>query len=157
MDQPSLKKPKFVKSHVDEKVELIVTITDYTANGFLYVPDRPIQGIERIELVQTFVAGVPNTLGVPTYDFYDLTISDFSFNSVMNSGATNRLRLYNVGERTRTDLNSRTVLHSRNDMGTTLSNTLIRAFRPDGTPCAAGDFDTLSIDLRITFVEGSRL
>lgn len=140
-----------------EVYELSMVNDKGDGGDFLFKPGRPIRGVAQIEVVQTFVTGVPLTSGVPDHDWFDVSVAGFAFNSLTNTPAQNALRLYNTGERTRTEQANRVVMRSRNTMGDTITDMRMNVFRPDGSRAQAGDFGRIVFDLRITTVAGSRL
>lgn len=134
--------------------ELNVSIQGY-AGSFIPISVQTLVGVEEIQVVQVFIAGVRLTGTAPTYPWYDLIMTGIPNNRLNGqSGAT--LRIHNSGERTLTTHQDRVIFRSRHPEGVIIQPIEIQIRRPDGTLAATGDLTDFSIDLRITYSGSSR-
>lgn len=151
----STRKPEGIDVGYKEVNEL--TIQNSTAWGGvpLDLYTVPIDGVEQIELIQTFVSGVVLSGTVPTYPWFDLRLNGIPNNKLAGDAAV--IRLYNTGERTRTDFTNRVIFRSNNPKGQQIRAVTVEFTRPDGVRCQLGDLGAWSIELRLTRIGGLRM
>lgn len=135
-------------------------VNEYTIQGDSWggvpvqITTMPIEGIQKIELIQTFVSDVAGG-ATPTYPWFDLRLDGIPNNRLAGDAAV--IRLYNLGERTRTDFTNRVVYQSNNPKGHNVRSATAEFRRPDGGLCPAADIGAWSIEFRITRVPGFRV
>lgn len=148
------RKPEGIDTSIKEVNELTIQQTSWNGTPIdLYTV--PIDGVYQIELLTTFVSGVVLSSGVPVYPWFDMRLNGVPNNKL--AGDTAVIRLYNMGERTKTEFTNRMVFRSSNLKGQHLGAVTVEFTRPDGTRCPAADLGAWSVEFRITRIGGLRM
>lgn len=148
------RKPEDIDITHREVNELTIQSTNWTGLP-LDLFTVPIDGVEQIEIIQTFVSGVGLTAGVPTHPWFDVRLNGIPNNKL--AGDTAVIRLYNTGERTLTTHTNRVVFKSNNPKGQQIRSANIEFVLPSGVRAAASDVGAWSLEFRLTRVGGLRM